>query len=39
MAETYAQMEDRAISGANAVTAVEALEILENDPAALLVDV
>lgn len=39
MAETYAQMEERAISNANAVTAAKALEILENDPAALLVDV
>ena len=39
MAETYAQMEERAISNANAVTAAKALEILESDPAALLVDV
>ena len=39
MAETYAQMEERAISSANPVTANEALEILEGDPAALLVDV
>ena len=39
MAETYAQMEERAISQANAVTANEALKILEADPDALLVDV
>ena len=39
MAETYAQMEERAISQANAVTANEALKILEDDPDALLVDV
>ena len=39
MAETYAQMEERAISSANPVTANEALEILEGDPNALLVDV
>ena len=39
MAETYAQMEERAISNANAVTAAKALEILEIDPTALLVDV
>ena len=39
MAETYAQMEERAISNANAVTASEALKLLENDPDALLVDV
>jgi rhodanese-related sulfurtransferase len=39
MAETFAQMEERAISKANAVTAVEALQILESDPDALLVDV
>ena len=39
MAETFAQMEERAISNANAVTAAKALEILENDPNALLVDV
>lgn len=39
MAETYAQMEERAISRADAVTAGEALDILENDPVALLVDV
>jgi len=39
MAETYAQMEERAISNANAVTAAKALEILESDPTALLVDV
>ena len=38
MAETYAQMEERAISNANAVTAAKALEILESDPTALLVD-
>jgi rhodanese-related sulfurtransferase len=39
MAETFSQMEERAISRANAVTAAEALVILENNPAALLVDV
>ena len=39
MAETYAQMEERAISSANPVTANEALEILEGDVNALLVDV
>jgi len=39
MAETYAQMEERAISQADAVTANEALKILEADPDALLVDV
>ncbi len=39
MAETYAQMEERAISKANAVTATEALKILVSDPNALLVDV
>jgi rhodanese-related sulfurtransferase len=39
MAETYAQMEERAISSANVVTAAKALQILESDPTALLVDV
>ena len=39
MAETFAQMEERAISKAKVVTAVEALKILESDPDALLVDV
>ena len=39
MAETYAQMEERAISNAIPVTANEALEILESDSNALLVDV
>ncbi len=39
MAETYAQMEERAISKANSVTATEALKILESDPNAILVDV
>jgi rhodanese-related sulfurtransferase len=39
MAETYAQMEARAISQANAVSASEALEILESDSNTLLVDV
>ena len=39
MAETFAQMEQRAISSAHAVSAVEALEILDNDPDALLLDV
>ena len=39
MAETFAEMEARAISQANAVSAAEALEILESDPNALLVDV
>ena len=39
MAETFAQMEERAISNANAVTANEALEMLEKDPTALLLDV
>ena len=39
MAETYAQMEARAISQADAVTAEEALKILQDDPDALLLDV
>ena len=39
MAETFAQMEQKAISSAHAVSAVEALEILDNDPNALLLDV
>ncbi len=39
MAETYAQMEERAISSASPVTANEALGILDGDPNALLVDV
>lgn len=39
MAETFAQMEERAISAAHAVSASEALQILEDDPEALLVDV
>lgn len=39
MAETYAQMEERAISKAHAVSASDALQILESDPNALLVDV
>ena len=39
MAETFAQMEERAISAAHAVSASEALQILEDDPDALLVDV
>jgi len=39
MAETFSQMEARAISQANAVSAAEALEILESDPNALMVDV
>jgi rhodanese-related sulfurtransferase len=39
MAETYAQMEEWAISNANAVTTIEALKLLENDPDALLVGV
>jgi rhodanese-related sulfurtransferase len=39
MAETYAQMEERAISSANAVTATKALKLLASDPDALLVDV
>jgi len=39
MAETYAQMEARAISNASPVTATEALKILESNPDALLVDV
>ena len=39
MVKTYAQMEERAISKANAVTATEALKLLESDPDALLVDV
>ena len=39
MAETYAQMEERAISNAHAVSASEALQILESDANALLVDV
>ena len=39
VAETFAQMEERAISNANAVSASEALQILEGDPDALLVDV
>ena len=32
MAETFAQMEERAISSAHAVSADEALRILEEDP-------
>ena len=39
MVETYAQMEARAISKANVVSAAEALNILESNPDALLVDV
>jgi len=39
MTETFAQMEERAVSYANAVTATEALKILESHPDALLVDV
>jgi rhodanese-related sulfurtransferase len=39
MTETFAQMEERAISNASVVTATEALEILESDPDVLLVDV
>ena len=39
MAETFAQMEERAILNAKAVAAIEALKILEGDPDALLVDV
>jgi len=39
MAETFAQMEERAISNANVVTATEALNLLKSDPNALLVDV
>ena len=39
MAETFAQMEERAISSAEAVEADEALRILDADPDALLVDV
>ncbi len=39
VAETFAQMEERAISTAHAVSASEALQILEGDPDALLVDV
>ena len=39
MAETFAQMEERAISNASVVTATEALKVLESNPNALLVDV
>ena len=39
MAETFAQMEQRAISKAHAVSASEALKILDDDPDALLVEV
>ncbi len=39
MAETFAQMEARAISSAHAVSAAEAFQILEDDPNALIVDV
>jgi rhodanese-related sulfurtransferase len=39
MAETYAQMEEREISNANAISASDALQVLEGDPEALLVDV
>jgi rhodanese-related sulfurtransferase len=39
MAETFAQMEERAISNASVVIASEALKILESNPDALLVDV
>jgi len=39
MVETYAQMEERAISKAHVVSASEAMQILERDPNALLVDV
>lgn len=39
MAETYAQMEEHEISNANAVSANDALQILESNPQALLVDV
>jgi rhodanese-related sulfurtransferase len=39
MAETFAQMEEKAISSAQAVSAGEALQILDSDPNALLVDV
>lgn len=39
MAETFAQMEERAISTADAVQANVALQILDGDPNALLVDV
>lgn len=39
MPETFAQMEERAISQAHTVSASEALQVLESDPHALLVDV
>jgi len=39
MVETYAEMEERAISQAHGITAKEALTILDTDPNALLVDV
>ena len=39
MAETFAQMETKAISSAHGVSATEAIEILKSDPSALLVDV
>jgi rhodanese-related sulfurtransferase len=39
MAEIYAEMEERAISNANAVTAIETLNLLESNSNALLVDV
>lgn len=39
MAETFAEMEERAISSAQAVDADQALKTLGSDPTALLVDV
>jgi rhodanese-related sulfurtransferase len=39
MAETFAQMEEREISAAHGVSASDALQILESDSNALLVDV
>jgi hypothetical protein len=39
MDKSFVQMEKRAISNANAVTATEALKILESHPDVLLVDV
>jgi rhodanese-related sulfurtransferase len=39
MAETYAQMEEREISSASAISASDALRVLADDPDTLLVDV
>ena len=39
MAETFAEMEERAISLAHGISAKHAISILDSDPGALLVDV